>query len=65
MARGFAALDPETLQKIARKGGKAAHAAGTAHQWTPQEASAAGKKGGKISRRKEPVYSGMSKSNGN
>jgi general stress protein YciG len=32
---------------MASKGGKAAHAHGTAHQWTPEEARAAGRKGGK------------------
>lgn len=45
--RGFALLDPETVRRIAKKGGKAAHAAGTAHQFSTEEAKAAGKKGGK------------------
>lgn len=44
--RGFACIDPERRREIARKGGKAAHAAGTAHQFTSDEARAAGKKGG-------------------
>lgn len=44
--RGFASMHPERQKEIARKGGKAAHAKGTAHQWTPEEARAAGRKGG-------------------
>jgi len=44
--RGFAAMDPRKVSEIASKGGKAAHAAGTAHQFTSDEARDAGKKGG-------------------
>jgi DNA-binding CsgD family transcriptional regulator len=44
---GFAGIDPERQREIARMGGRAAHAAGTAHQFTSQEARAAGSKGGK------------------
>lgn len=44
--RGFAAMDPKLVAEIASKGGKAAHAAGTAHQFTADEAREAGKKGG-------------------
>jgi uncharacterized protein len=44
--RGFAAMDPEKVSQIARKGGKAAHKAGTAHRFTASEAKSAGKKGG-------------------
>ncbi|MHB8330782.1 MAG: KGG domain-containing protein [Acidiferrobacteraceae bacterium] len=44
--RGFAAMDPDLVREIARKGGVAAHKAGTAHQFTPEEARAAGRKGG-------------------
>lgn len=44
--RGFAAISPERLREIASKGGKAAHAAGTAHEFTPEEGKAAGIKGG-------------------
>lgn len=47
--RGFAAMDPALVSAIARKGGKAAHAQGTAHEFTSDEARAAGKKGGKAS----------------
>lgn len=44
--RGFAAMDPAKVSEIARKGGKAAHAAGTAHEFTADEARTAGRKGG-------------------
>ncbi len=44
--RGFAAMDRSRVSEIASKGGKAAHAAGTAHQFTSDEARAAGHKGG-------------------
>jgi general stress protein YciG len=44
--RGFAAMDRSKVSEIASKGGKAAHAAGTAHQFSTDEARAAGKKGG-------------------
>lgn len=48
--RGFAAMDPEKQRQIARQGGKAAHQQGVAHQWTTEEARAAGRKGGQNSR---------------
>jgi len=44
--RGFAAMDRSKVSEIASKGGKAAHKAGTAHQFTSDEAREAGKKGG-------------------
>jgi general stress protein YciG len=44
--RGFAAMDRKKVSEIASKGGKAAHAAGTAHQFSSDEARNAGKKGG-------------------
>jgi general stress protein YciG len=50
--RGFASMTPEKKREIASKGGKAAHALGTAHKWTSEEAQAAGRKGGSISRRR-------------
>ena len=46
--RGFALMDPERQREIARKGGKAAHEKGTAHQFTPDEAREAGRKGGMV-----------------
>jgi general stress protein YciG len=45
-ARGFAAMDQDRQKEIARKGGKAAHERGTAHEFTSDEARAAGRKGG-------------------
>jgi general stress protein YciG len=47
--RGFATLDRAKVKEIARKGGKAAHAAGTAHEFTSEEARIAGRKGGTAS----------------
>lgn len=44
--RGFAAMDIEKQKEIARKGGRAAHQQGVAHEWSSQEAREAGKKGG-------------------
>jgi len=44
--RGFAAMDQEKQREIARKGGRAAHEQGVAHEWSSQEAREAGKKGG-------------------
>ena len=48
--RGFAAMDEAKQREIASKGGKAAHAKGTAHEFTSQEAREAGRKGGQASR---------------
>lgn len=44
--RGFALMDPDRQREIARRGGKAAHEKGTAHQFTSEEARDAGRKGG-------------------
>ena len=44
--RGFAAMDPERQKQIASLGGRAAHQQGTAHEWSSEEARAAGRKGG-------------------
>lgn len=44
--RGFASMNAERQREIARKGGKAAHEKGTAHEFTSDEARAAGRKGG-------------------
>lgn len=48
-------MDPEKQRAIARKGGRAAHEKGTAHEWTSEEARRAGRKGGLMShqRRRE------------
>src|SRR5579883_767431 len=44
--RGFASMSPDKQREIASKGGKTAHQRGTAHEFTPEEARVAGKKGG-------------------
>jgi general stress protein YciG len=48
--RGFAAMDPELRKDISSMGGRAAHATGKAHQWTQEEARAAGRRGGAASK---------------
>lgn len=44
--RGFASMSPDRQREIASKGGRAAHAKGTAHEWSADEAREAGRKGG-------------------
>lgn len=44
--RGFANMDRGLQAEIARRGGRAAHSKGTAHEFTTEEARAAGRKGG-------------------
>ena len=52
--RGFAAMDADRQREIARQGGRAAHARGTAHEFTPEEARDAGRKGGEqVSRNRD------------
>jgi general stress protein YciG len=46
--RGFASMDAGKQKEIASKGGKAAHAQGRAHEFTPDEARTAGRKGGEV-----------------
>ncbi len=53
--KGFASMDRVKQRGIASKGGKAAHEKGTAHQWTSEEAIAAGRKGGMAARRRKRV----------
>ncbi len=53
--RGFASMNKEKQREIARKGGKAAHDKGTAHEWTPEEARVAGRKGGLAGRNRRAV----------
>ena len=40
--RGFAAMDPARQREIASLGGRAAHQSGHAHEFTKEEARAAG-----------------------
>ena len=44
--RGFASMERNKLRQVASEGGRAAHKKGSAHQWTQEEAQAAGRKGG-------------------
>jgi hypothetical protein len=39
-------MDADKQKRIASQGGRAAHQKGTAHEFTPDEARAAGRKGG-------------------
>ena len=41
-------MDANRQKEIASKGGRAAHAKGTAHEWTSDEARVAGRKGGEV-----------------
>ena len=45
-------MDPKLVSEISRKGGKAAHTAGTAHEFTTDEAREAGRKGGRATHAK-------------
>lgn len=45
--RGFAAMKKEDVIRIARLGGHASHAKGSAHRFTSTEAREAGRKGGR------------------
>lgn len=53
--RGFAAMSPERQREIASQGGRAAHEQGVAHEWSKDEARAAGKKGGQASGTKRRI----------
>ena len=54
--RGFASMDPARQREIASQGGKAAHEKGTAHEFTSEEARAAGSKGGKAAHEKGTAH---------
>lgn len=54
-SRGFASMNPDKQKQIASKGGKAAHAKGTAHKWSSKEAQAAGRKGGRARQSKNRI----------
>ena len=56
--RGFASMDSNRQREIASKGGRAAHKKGAAHQWTREEAQAAGRKGGLARHRKSQAVVG-------
>jgi general stress protein YciG len=50
--RGFAVMDRARVRDIARKGGVSAHAKGTAHEFSAEEARTAGRKGGLATHRR-------------
>jgi hypothetical protein len=60
--RGFASMDPAKQREIASLGGRAAHASGNAHEFTSEEARAAGSKshGGRKSGGNQGARSGES-----
>jgi uncharacterized protein len=62
--RGFGSMDPEKQRAIASKGGKAAHEQGRAHEFSSEEASAAGKKGGQAVSRDSKHMSDIGKLGG-
>lgn len=59
--QGFASMNPDKQREIASKGGKAAHAKGTAHEWDSEEAREAGSKGGKAAHAKGTAHEWDSK----
>jgi len=53
-------MDRAKQREIASKGGKAAHAQGTAHEWSSEEAREAGRKGGLAARGRRSAREGFS-----
>ncbi len=62
--RGFASMDPSKQREIASKGGRAAHAKGTAHEFTSDEARTAGRKGGEAVSRDRAHMSAIGREGG-
>jgi general stress protein YciG len=62
--RGFASMDPTKQREIASKGGRAAHAKGTAHEFTSDEARVAGRKGGEAVSRDRAHMSAIGREGG-
>src|SRR5437762_6853080 len=62
--RGFASMDPSKQREIASKGGRAAHAKGTAHEFTSDEARVAGRKGGEAVSRDRAHMSSIGREGG-
>src|SRR5436309_7301721 len=62
--RGFASMDPAKQREIASKGGSAAHAKGTAHEFTSDEAGVAGRKGGEAVSRDRAHMSAIGREGG-
>lgn len=62
--RGFASMDAAKQREIASKGGRAAHAKGTAHEFTSDEARVAGRKGGETVSRDRTHMSAIGREGG-
>jgi general stress protein YciG len=62
--RGFASMDAAKQREIASKGGRAAHAKGTAHEFTTDEARVAGRKGGEAVSRDRQHMSNIGREGG-
>jgi general stress protein YciG len=62
--RGFASMDPNKQREIASKGGRAAHAKGTAHEFSSDEARVAGRKGGEAVSRDRAHMSAIGREGG-
>ena len=62
--RGFASMDPAKQKEIASKGGRAAHAKGSAHEFTSDEARVAGRKGGEAVSRDRAHMSAIGREGG-
>ena len=62
--RGFASMDAAKQKEIASKGGRAAHAKGTAHEFTSDEARVAGRKGGEAVSRDRQHMSNIGREGG-
>ena len=62
--RGFASMDPSRQRDIASQGGRAAHAKGTAHEFTSDEARVAGRKGGEAVSRDRAHMSAIGREGG-
>jgi len=62
--RGFASMDRSKQREIASKGGRAAHAKGTAHEFTSDEARVAGRKGGEAVSRDRQHMSAIGREGG-
>jgi general stress protein YciG len=57
-------MDPAKQRAIASKGGRAAHAKGTAHEWSSDEARNAGRKGGEAVSRDRAHMSAIGREGG-
>jgi general stress protein YciG len=57
-------MDPGKQREIASKGGKAAHAQGRAHEFNPDEARSAGRKGGEVVSRDRSHMASIGRSGG-